>query len=147
MAAQTEPLHAAGVTGRLQVDPATAAFVTKLEKLLAAGGFRPGDPLLAFYDLPGVVYLCGGVSPGAAWYFPGRDARNCHAFDITSQPLGKACILVNQPLGDELKSCLHEHGLAFPENYRLVGTVLSSYHSEYRHVQVYAPLVSLSLRP
>ncbi|MBH8557634.1 hypothetical protein [Hymenobacter negativus] len=139
MAAQTEPLHAAGVTGPLQVDPATSAFITQLEKLLAAGGFRPGDPLLAFYDLPGVVYLCGGVSPGAAWYFPGRDARNCHALDITAQPLRKACILLNQPMGNELKACLHKHGLAFPENYRLVGTVLSSYQSEHRQIQVYAP--------
>ena len=137
MAAQTEPLHAAGVTGPLQVDPATAAFVTQLEKLLAAAGFRPGDPLLAFYDLPGLVYLCGGVSPGAAWYFPGRDVRNCHALDLTAQPLRKACILLNQPLSDEMKLCLHEHGLAFPENYRLVGTVFSSYKSEYRHIQVY----------
>ncbi|GAB2863286.1 hypothetical protein GCM10027044_24800 [Hymenobacter ruber] len=139
MAAQTEPLHAAGVTGPLQVDPGTVAFVTQLEKLLADGGFQPGDPLLAFYDLPGLVYLCGGMSPGAAWYFPGRDARNCHALDITTQPLSRACILLNQPLGDELKACLHEHGLAFPENYRLVGTVLSSYQSEHRQIQVYAP--------
>ena len=137
--AQTEPLRTAGVTGPLQVDPGTAVFVTELEKLLAAGGFRPGDPLLAFYDLPGLVYLCGGVSPGAAWYYPGRDIRNCHALDITVQPLHKACILVNQPLGEELKACLHEHGLAFPENYRLVGTVLSSYQSKYRRVEVYAP--------
>ncbi|QKG51629.1 hypothetical protein [Hymenobacter sp. BRD67] len=144
MAAQTEPLHAAGVTGRLQVDPATGAFVNQLEKLLAAGGFRPGDPLLAFYDLPGLVYLCGGVSPGAAWYFSGNDARNCHALDLTAQPLRKACILVNQPLSDELKACLHEHGLAFPENYRLVGSVLSSYHSEHRQVQVYAPQDAVS---
>ena len=147
MAEQTEPLHAAGVTGTLQVDPRTLAFVDQVEKLLSAGGFRPGDPLLAFYDLPGLVYLCGGVSPGAAWFFPKRDARNCHALDITTQPLRKACILLNQPLGPELRSCLHEHGLAFPENYRLVGTVLSSYHSEYRQVQVYAPLLTSSPSP
>lgn len=143
MAAQTVPLKTAGVTGPLQVDPGTVEFVTQVEKLLVAGGFRPGDPLLAFYDLPGLVYLCGGVSPGTAWYFPSRDARNCHALDITTQPLRKACILLNQPLGDKLKACLHEHGLAFPENYRLVGTVLSSYQSEYRRVRVYAPQDSM----
>lgn len=138
MAEQTEPLHAAGVTGRLQVDPRTLAFVTQLEKLLAEGGFRPGAPLLAFYDMPGLVYLCGGISPGAAWYFHDRDARNCHALDLTAQPLRKACVLLSQPLGAELKACLHEHGLAFPENYRLVGTVLSSY-PDHRQVRVYAP--------
>ena len=139
MAGQTQPLRAAGIRGQVLVDAKTAAFVAQLEKLLAEGGFRSGDPLFAFYDLPGLVYICGGVSPGVGWYFSGRDARNCHALDITSQPLGKACIILNRPMGTDLISCLREHGLVFPENYRLVGTAVSSYGTENKLVQVFAP--------
>jgi hypothetical protein len=140
MPAQNQPLHSAGVRGTLLVDAGTVAYVTQLEKLLAAGGFRPGDPLLAFYDLPGLVYLVGGVSPGASWYFARRDGRNCHALDLTRIPLQKACILLNQPLGPELQSCLREHGMDFPQNYRLVGEVLANTGGKYHTVQVYEPL-------
>lgn len=40
-----------------------------LQDKLGRLGFRPGDPILAIGDLPGVVYLLGGWSPGTSWYF------------------------------------------------------------------------------
>lgn len=150
MTVQTQPLRAAGVRGTLLLDPKSVAFIRQLEKTLAQGGFKPGDPLLAFYDMPGLVYLCGGVSPGATWYFGGIDARNCHALDITRQSLVRACILLNEPLGPKMQRCLREHGLRFPEGYRLVGEVPSAwaintyvYHSQQRTVRVYTPVVGL----
>ena len=148
MTAQTEPLHVAGMKGKLLLDLNSVAFIGRLEKTLAQAGFRPGDPLLAFYDMPGLVYLCGGVSPGATWYFRGIDARNCHALDITRQPLARACILLNEPLGPQMQQCLREHGLRFPEGYRLVGEVPSAwaintymYRPQQRTVRVYAPVL------
>jgi hypothetical protein len=47
---------------------ATAAILLHWIQL-ARFGFRPGDPILAIGDLPGVVYLLGGWSPGTSWYF------------------------------------------------------------------------------
>lgn len=147
MTNQNETIHAAGLRGILRLDPNSVAFIAQLEKTLIQAGFRPGDPLLAFYDMPGLVYLCGGVSPGAPWYFGGIDARNCHALDITRQPLHRACILLNEPLGFEMQRCLREHGLRFPEDYRLIGEVPSAwaintymYRPQQHNVQVYAPL-------
>lgn len=141
MVGQTQPLRVVGVPGTLWVDTGTAALVHRLDSLLAQGGFRPGDPLLAFYDIPGLVYLCGGISPGAPWYFSHRDVRNCHSIGLSQQPLFKACILLNQPLSSDMKACLLAHGLHFPDNYRLVGQALSSFSSKHKLIQVYVPLV------
>lgn len=150
MTVQTQPLHAAGVRGTLLLDSNAVAFIGRLEKTLAQGGFKPGDPLLAFYDMPGLVYLCGGISPGATWYFSHIDNRNCHALDISQQPLSKACILLNETLSPEIASCLRRHGLRFPEAYRLVGEVPSAwavntyvYRSQQRTVRVYTPIAGL----
>jgi len=41
----------------------------QLQTELKARGFRPGDPILAIGDMPGVVYLLGAWSPGTSWYF------------------------------------------------------------------------------
>ncbi len=66
---QTIPVPV-GVPGtRLLLDQPTAGLLTQIRDALAANGFCPGDDLLAFFDLPGVVYAVGGVSPGIPWYF------------------------------------------------------------------------------
>ena len=147
MTAQTEPLHAAGLRGELRLDPQSVSLINQLEKVLAQAGFRPGDPLLAYYDMPGLVYLCGGVSPGATWYFRGIDARNCHALNMTQQSLSRACIMVNDTLAPEMQQCMREHGLPFPEGYRLVGEVANPYlintymyRQTERNIKVYAPV-------
>jgi hypothetical protein len=60
---------------------------------------------------------------------------------LTRLPLQKAYILLNQPLGADLKSCLREHGIDFPGNYRLMGEVLTDLGGKYHTVRVFAPLV------
>ena len=49
--------------------PNQRAMLESLQKSLSQLGFQPGDPLIAVGDLPGVVYLLGGWSPGTSWYF------------------------------------------------------------------------------
>lgn len=146
---QTEPLHAAGVQGLLRLDARTVEFMGQLEKLLARAGFRPGDPLLGFHGMPGLVYLCGGVSPGAPWYFKDVDVRTCHSLNITRLPLRQACILLGDSLEPGLQRCMREQGLRFPEKYRLVGELQNAFlnhPNEHRQtkqtIKVYAPLES-----
>lgn len=55
--------------GTVQLDVSQRELLGQLQARLGAAGFRPGDPLVAIGDMPGVVYLLGGWSPGTCWYF------------------------------------------------------------------------------
>ena len=54
--------------GRLTTFSAQVQALEILDTDLCKEGFRPGDPILGFTDLPGLVYLLGGTSPGVCWY-------------------------------------------------------------------------------
>jgi len=62
-------LSAGPESGRLLVDKPTAELVRRLDGAMRQRGFRSGDPILAFTDMPGLVHLLGGKSPGVPWYF------------------------------------------------------------------------------
>jgi hypothetical protein len=131
----------------LQLDARTAAFMTRLTQALQQAGFRPGMPIIAAYDMPGLVYMLGGVYPGNPWFFGQQDRRNCDAFEKTGLPLTQAFMLVNEPPGPELLACMKSHGLNFPQDYKVVGSLLNPYcpnQYNWRNYQdtltVYAPL-------
>lgn len=141
---QVVPVRTAGLATTLLVDSTTAAFFNQLTGLLAKGGFRPGDPIMAFYDAPGLAYMSGGVSPGMPWYFSGRDVRNRHALDMTKIRINKAYILTTKPLGKEMQKYLRAKGISFPQQYRLLGSLTNPYAAPLPRnaniVSVYVPL-------
>ncbi len=51
------------------LDSATATFVQTMQRILQENHVKAPYPIVAFYDLPGLVYLCGGYSPATPWYF------------------------------------------------------------------------------
>jgi hypothetical protein len=55
--------------GRIIVDASTADLVRRLDAAMRTGGFQAGDSIVALTDMPGLVYLLGGKSPGVPWYF------------------------------------------------------------------------------
>ena len=55
--------------GQVGLDPTQKKLLGRLQTQLRSAGFRPGDPIVAIGDMPGVVYLLGGWSPGTSWYF------------------------------------------------------------------------------
>ncbi|GAA4045002.1 hypothetical protein GCM10022409_33840 [Hymenobacter glaciei] len=131
---------------RLLVDAPSARYLQALRAALHRAGFRPGGPLLALYDAPGLVYAVGGVSPGNAWYFSGIDTRNSDALAKTHLDLGRAFLLVNEKPGAGLFASLAARGLHFPADYQLVHQAISPYsrspyqwRSQQDTLQVYAP--------
>lgn len=54
-------------------------FVSRVKSVLKNNGFQKGDPIFAFYDFPGLVYLVGGISPGGSWYMPPSTAAHVTA--------------------------------------------------------------------
>lgn len=136
---------------QLLLDAPTARYFQEMRTALRRAGFRLGDPVLALYDAPGLVYALGGVSPGNAWYFGGTDARNCDALAKTRLDLRRAFLLVNEQPGAGVLACMAAHGLHFPADYVLVHQSFNPYsRSPYQWrpqqdtVRVYAPRLAVS---
>jgi len=55
--------------GRIRLDAERAEVVKAADQVLRRAGFQPGDPVVAIGNLPGLVHLVGGWSPGTPWYY------------------------------------------------------------------------------
>lgn len=126
---QTVPVEVGAVhrSATLKLDAATAGFVQDMRQTLRKAGFQPATPIIAIYDLPGLVYLLDGISPGDPWLFGQRDERSCNSLAKSRLDLRQAFVLVNEPPGQELLRCMQAHGLRFPQGYVKVGTHLNPY--------------------
>ena len=110
----------------LQLTPTTHEFITSSRRILQEHGFKPGDDLLVFFDLPGFVFAMGGASPGHPWYFAGDN----HSLDLDAMRLTfiapdrrrRAFIVRNglDPDWNDFLPRLRTTGLKFPEDYRLL---------------------------
>ena len=63
------PVRSGSERERLRLDTSTADLVFRLDAAMREKGFQTGDPIIALTDMPGLVYLLGGKSPGVPWYF------------------------------------------------------------------------------
>jgi hypothetical protein len=93
--------------GRLRLPARTVRCLEDIHHYLTKEGFTPGEPLIGVSDLPGLVYLLGGVSPGVGWYLGwNRDAVTASAREAThglpDETLRRAWVLLrigeNEPL-------------------------------------------------
>jgi len=71
--AQTTPTSIGVPSSTLRIDPGSHDLVEGVRSQLMSHGFKPGDDIFAFFNLPGLVFSLGGVSPGYPWYFSGND--------------------------------------------------------------------------
>jgi hypothetical protein len=130
MAAQTEQAVA---YDPIKLDSPTAKFVNETEQLLTSNGFKPGNYLLALYDLPGLVYLMQGYSPQVPWYF-GETTRATvkEAVDNTCWHISEITetnVFVVKPVTvhPDVSNCLSSSKINFPTNYLKAGNVYNTY--------------------
>jgi hypothetical protein len=127
---QSEPIEGVPILSDIRVDRYTKAFFETMQRTLAhETNFEPGDPMLGIYDLPGLVYALGGSSPGV-WMSGLREeqARNCRALKLSKlSNLSETIILMNDEIKPEFLACMHELGISYPENFRLLGIVSNPY--------------------
>jgi len=117
----------------VKLDAPTAKFVAETEQLLSSNGFKPGNYLLALYDLPGLVYLLQGYSPQVPWYF-GETTRATtkEAVDNTCWHINEITetnVFVVKPVivHPDVSNCLSSSKLNFPASYLIAGTVYNTY--------------------
>lgn len=118
-------------TSVLKLDEQSNHFVKELRKISENSGFKAGDDMLVFYDLPGVVYCLGGRSPGVPWYF-GSYLKGFRHFaekalaDVPIDRIRNAFLLQTSYDISQLPD-LKFFGINFPEDYDLCGQLESPY--------------------
>jgi len=127
---QTEetPIGARG--GTLKLDPELHAFITGVRKTAIESGFRPGDDLLGFFDMPGVVFALGGRSPGMAWYtmgYPGSRLVMERGLALAGRERLRRAYILQTTASTEWLQSLRPLGINFPDDYVLGGTFTIPY--------------------
>jgi hypothetical protein len=143
--AQTESTEIGDPPTSLRLDPASHDFVEGVRSQMESHGFKKGDDIFAFFNLPGLVFALGGVSPGHSWYFAG-DAYSLvvdygHLRGVAPGRRRRAFVVQNgdlQTFLPYLESC----GMAFPGDYVRCGPALRNPLTG-EAVEVWAPKIRL----
>lgn len=120
----------------LKLDPDTHELVTKLSEAAKSLGFVRGADIIAFNELPSLVYALGGRSPGHP-VFPcclgaGKNAYSKMALTFAPRErLEKSLVLVDETKLADISEILNSVGLRFPENYHPPLRVMALWGREY----------------
>jgi len=86
--------------GRLWTFPLAIQSLEKILARMEEEGFRKGDPIIGITDSPGLVYLLGGISPGACWYIsyylPENPGVQMNLKNISSDDLARSWVIVRE---------------------------------------------------
>src|ERR1022692_1846915 len=117
---QTESVEIGFPATRLKIDPALATFLRDVRTALDANGYKPGDDVFGFFNLPGIIFSVGAKEPGAPWYFgTWYQQENIDQLKLDRVPLKRrqhAWIITQadvRPFRPQFLSC----GIDFPDGY------------------------------
>ena len=139
---QTQPTNLGSPSTRLFLDAPTSLFFHELRLVAARCGLSAGDDVLAFFDMPGIVFALGGRSPGLLWFthgYPGSRARNEQGLrDAGVRRVSQAYLLETHQSRPWLGT-LNDFGIVFPQNYVLCGELKIPYTWLNEHVRLWRP--------
>jgi len=98
--------------GSVGLDPGQKRLLAELQRRLQSAGFKTGDPIVAIGDMPGLVYLLGGWSPGTCWYFASTSQQfsYVHAVlrSVPAEVRSRSFLIIreNSPLFDRRRALL-----------------------------------------
>jgi tetratricopeptide (TPR) repeat protein len=147
LTAQTESIEVGSPATSIKMSPAAANFIGLFRQMLEANGFKPGDDIIALFDMPGLVYAVGGRSPGHQWYYTVVDRNEAmmeaNAWNlrrVATERLQRSFIVQKGDI-----SCFHNHlsslHLSFPDEYALCGQLVSPFSHEV--VTLWKPLIAV----
>jgi len=142
---QTQATGIGYPTTILKLDPETGEFFNRLRHMAEENGFKPGDDVLGFFDLPGVVFALGATSPANPWYNCGyKGSRNFAEKALSSVPperLRRAFILETSGSAECMPD-LAKFGIKFPGDYILCGELAIPYPWTKETVRFWKPRFS-----
>ena len=112
----------------LNLDLDTRNIVEQLSMAAKSNGFLPGDDIIGFDNIAGLVYALGGRSPGHP-VFPCCYSESMNEYSkmalrfADKARLKKSFILLGANSQPDISSILDSVGIRFPDDYQLVGKV------------------------
>jgi len=103
--------------------------------------YSPGDYILGLYNLPNLVYLVGGRSPGTGAYYSADIYGETYNVELMKRfcgpELADTFIITNQSIAPELVEVMHIKGAMFPETYKEIGELVE--YGTQQSLKIYAP--------
>ncbi|WP_404420839.1 hypothetical protein [Nibricoccus sp. IMCC34717] len=117
---QQTPVRFGEAGSVLLVDETSAGYIEKTRSVLEQHGFKKGDDLFCFFNMPGLVFAVGGRSPVIPWYF-GRIYVDDPVEEFYMRRAGpdrvrRAWVLTQDDV-TRFREHFHRGGIAFPEGY------------------------------
>lgn len=112
----------------LNLDLETHNIVEQLSIAAKSNGFLPGDDIIGFDNIAGLVFALGGRSPGHP-VFPCCYSKSMNEYSKMALQLAdktrlkKSFILLGINSQSDISSILDSVGIRFPDDYQLVGKV------------------------
>ncbi len=125
---QTQAIEIGSPATVLKLDPPVAHFLADVRAKLEAEGYRPGDDVFGFFNLPGVIYALGAKEPGAPWYFGTwyvhDDTDGIKLRRVPIERRRHAWIITQADVTAYRRQFL-ESGVDFPDGYRMIGKTIN----------------------
>ncbi len=127
----------------IKVDIKTKHFFEKLNQIITTKtNFKEGDPIVAAYDMPGLVYALGGISPGNPWYLGEKKSfqkSNCEALSRTKLTnLNRTLLFIQWKTYKEFHTCMIQHFKKWGiSSFKKVGQLKNPYTNQM--VQIFIP--------
>jgi len=125
---QTASIEIGFPATRLKVDPALAAFLRDVRTALDTNGYKPGDDVFGFFNLPGVIYAMGAREPGAPWYFgTWYHQENIDELKLERVPLARRqhAWIVTQADVRRFRPEFLKCEIDFPDGYKMIGKTIN----------------------
>jgi hypothetical protein len=140
---QTESTSIGSPATNLSLDAETHRLIVELTRLAHDSGFRDGDDMLAFYNMPGLVFALGGRSPGLPWFtsgLSGSNAVNEMGLEAAGVDRVSRAFILQTPESDAWLRTLSPLGIDFPGRYVYCGTVTRRLRGLVFELRLWRPL-------
>ena len=120
---QTESVEIGFPATRLKIDPALAGFIREVRTALDANGYKPGEDVFGFFNVPGVIFAIGAREPGAPWYFgTWYHQDNVDEMKLERVPLKRRqdAWIVTQADVRQFRPQFLKCGIDFPDGYKKI---------------------------
>lgn len=140
LAAQRLPTELGEPPTTLKLDARSSAFVRRLREVLHGAGFQPGGDIVALFDMPGVVFAAGGVSPGRIWYFGGYEQEegvNIELLRRAGRERLRRAFVLQSDNDARVEPYFASAGIRFPDEYVYLAEL--THPEKGWRIQVWAP--------